>query len=45
VLAFDEVAFVPDPDGWTRVEPKQDKEISSAATLDNQIPSLNIKSI
>jgi hypothetical protein len=24
VLAFDEGAFVPDPDGWTRAEPKQD---------------------
>ena len=24
VLAFDEEAFVPDPDGWTRAEPKQD---------------------
>jgi hypothetical protein len=24
VLAFDEDAFVPEPDGWTRVEPKQD---------------------
>jgi hypothetical protein len=24
VLAFDEDAFVPDPDGWTRTEPKQD---------------------
>jgi hypothetical protein len=23
VLAFDEEAFIPDPDGWTRVEPKQ----------------------
>src|SRR3954468_15732742 len=23
VLVFDEEAFVPDPDGWTRVEPKQ----------------------
>jgi hypothetical protein len=24
VLAFDEVAFVPDPDGWTQAEPRQD---------------------
>ena len=38
VLAFDEVAFVPDPDGWTRAEPKQDDVMAIEFVLGHPNP-------
>jgi hypothetical protein len=41
VLAFDEEAFVPDPDGWTRVEPKQADVIALEFVLGTPDPPNN----
>src|SRR4051812_29460527 len=38
VLVFDEVAFVPDPDGWTRAEPKQDDVMAVGVVLGTPDP-------
>ena len=41
VLAFDEEAFVPDPDGWTRAEPKQDDVMAVEFVLGTPDPPNN----
>jgi hypothetical protein len=41
VLVFDEEAFVPDPDGWTRAEPKQDDVMAVEFVLGTPDPPNN----
>jgi hypothetical protein len=44
VLAFDEDAFVPDPDGWTRAEPKQDDVMAVEFVLGTpNPPTINLE--
>jgi hypothetical protein len=44
VLAFDEEAFVPDPDGWTRAEPKQDDVMAVEFVLGTpNPPTINLE--
>jgi hypothetical protein len=45
VLAFDEGAFVPDPDRWTRAEPKQDDVMAIEFVLGApDAPAVNVES-
>jgi hypothetical protein len=44
VMAFDEVAFVPDPDGWTRAEPKQEDVMAVGFVLGTpNPPTINLE--
>jgi hypothetical protein len=44
MLAFDEDAFVPDPDGWTRAEPREDNAMAVEFVLGTpDPPNINLE--